>query len=39
MFRMQRPLIKAKKAGQELYVAIYDEILLGFDKNVFDQNR
>lgn len=43
MLRMQRPLIKVKKAGQELYGAIYDEILLGFGKNVnenvFDQNR
>lgn len=43
MLRMQKPLIKAKTAGRELYGAVYDEILLGFGKNVnenvFDQNR
>jgi Protein of unknown function (DUF2490) len=43
MFRIQQSLIKAKKPGKELYGAIYDEVLLGFGKNVnenvFDQNR
>jgi hypothetical protein len=43
MFRFQIPLKGKKMANQTPYVAIYDEILLGFGKNVnenvFDQNR
>ena len=43
MFRMQMPL-KGKKIGDKTpYVAVYDEVFVGFGKNVnenvFDQNR
>ncbi len=43
MYRMQRALGKKKIAGKTAYAALYDEILIGFGKNVneniFDQNR
>jgi opacity protein-like surface antigen len=43
MFRMQMPLKGKEIADKTPYVAIYDEIFLGFGKNVneniFDQNR
>ncbi len=43
MYRMQTALGKKKQADRAPYAAIYDEIMLGFGKNVnenvFDQNR
>jgi Protein of unknown function (DUF2490) len=43
MFRMQKAIGKNKIEDQTPYVAFYDEILIGFGKNVneniFDQNR
>ncbi len=43
MYRMQRALGKKKIADKTAYLALYDEILIGFGKNVneniFDQNR
>ena len=43
MFRMQIPLKGDKIANNTPYLALYDEILIGFGKNVneniFDQNR
>jgi len=43
MFRMQMPLISKVINAKTPYLAIYDEIFLGFGKNVneniFDQNR
>ncbi len=43
MYRMQMPLKGKTIADQTPYVAIYDEVFLGFGKNVnenvFDQNR
>ena len=43
MFRMQMPLKGDKIANNTPYLALYDEILIGFGKNVneniFDQNR
>lgn len=43
MFRMQHPLIQNKNSDRQLYAAVYDEIIIGFGKNVaenvFDQNR
>ncbi len=43
MYRMQMPIGKKKIEDKTLYAAIYDEIFIGFGKNVnenvFDQNR
>ena len=43
MYRMQMALAKKKIEDKTPYVAVYDEILIGFGKNVneniFDQNR
>ncbi len=43
MFRAQMPIGKPKMADKTAYLAAYDEIFLGFGKNVnenvFDQNR
>ena len=43
MFRMQMPLKGTTIADKTPYIAVYDEILIGFGKNVneniFDQNR
>ena len=43
MFRMQLPLKRNTMADKTPYAALYDEILIGFGKNVnenvFDQNR
>jgi Protein of unknown function (DUF2490) len=43
MYRMQLPLARSAKTTDLPYTAIYDEIFLGFGKNVqqnvFDQNR
>ena len=43
MFRMQIPLNGKEMADKTPYLAIFDEILIGFGKNVneniFDQNR
>lgn len=43
MFRLQHPLAKSPKPGREWYGALFDEIFIGFGKNVnenvFDQNR
>ena len=43
MLRMQHPLVQNKEKGTQLYAAVYDEIFVGFGKNVtenvFDQNR
>lgn len=43
MFRIQTPLLKNKTEDKFLYVAFYDEVFIGFGRNVntniFDQNR
>lgn len=43
MYRLQTPIGKKKMADKTAYAAIYDEVFLGFGKNVnenvFDQNR
>lgn len=43
MFRAQMPLFKPELVDKTLYAAVYDEVFIGFGKNVaanvFDQNR
>ncbi|HAI82798.1 MAG TPA: DUF2490 domain-containing protein [Chitinophagaceae bacterium] len=43
LFRMQLPLSITKATGKQWYAATFDEVLIGFGKNVnnnvFDQNR
>lgn len=43
MLRLQHPLSKATAKGGQAYAAVYDELFIGFGKNVnenvFDQNR